>query len=349
MAGNDFGILENVAPGTPLRDAIDLIVQQETGALVVLGANSRVDHLASGGFRLADADFSAQRLAELAKMDGAILLTADASRIVAANVQLNPNPSLATVETGMRHRTAERVAKDTGSAVIAVSEGRESASVYVGDSVYVLQDATSILAEANQALLSLERFRRQLTDAERTLTRTEVAGTTIVRDAVRVLQRAALVRALGRDLDRLAVQLGGEGQLVRLQVADLVEGVNASMELVYRDYTGSRAKLPKPLAAIQELALADLDDMTAVGSAADLGALESSVSPRGLRALHGVPRLPDAVQSALLSKFGTLAKLLQATASDFERMEGIGRSRARQLERYFQQLADLVPHLVDDD
>ena len=349
MAGNDFGFLENVAPGTPLRDAIGLIIQQDTGALIVLGANSSVDGLASGGFRLPETEFSAQRLAELAKMDGAILLNSDASRIVAANVQLNPDPALATVETGMRHRTADRVARETGSAVIAVSEGRELATVYIGESRYELQDATSLLAEANQALLSLERFRRQLTEAERTLTRTEVAGTTVVRDVVRVLQRGALVLALGRDLDRLAVQLGAEGQLVRLQVADLVWDVDRTMELVYRDYSGSRAKRPKPLRAIQELAITDLDDLTAVGSAADLGSVDTSVTPRGLRAPDGVPRLPDAVQSALMSRFSRFRDLVGATAADFERIEGIGRSRARQLERYFQRLADLTPHLDDDD
>ncbi len=346
---NDLTIREMVAPGTPLRGAIGLIVQQNTGALIVLGTNSIVEGLSSGGFRFADAEFTPQRLAELAKMDGAILLDEKAHHIVAANVQLNPDIDVATYETGMRQRTAERVARQTGHAVIAVSEGRDSATIYVGDARFELQDATSLLAEANQSLLSLERFRRQLAESEDHLTHTEVAGTTLVRDVVRLLQRAALVARLGTDLDRYAVQLGEEGQLLRLQVADLVWGVDRLSELVFRDYSSSRAKSPRQLQALKDLALGDLDDLAQVASAADLGPMDAAVHPQGVRALDGVPRLPDGVTGALLDHFDGLSGLLRASVSEFEQIEGIGRSRARQLRRYFDRMLDISPHMIDED
>ncbi len=350
MAGdNDFSVLRRLAPGTPLRDGINLIVQQESGALIVLGGGPQVESLGSGGFRLTDGDFSPQRLAELAKMDGAILLTEEADQILGANIQLNPNPDLRTYETGMRHRTAERMAHQTGEAVIAVSEGRDSATVYIGDSRYELRTVTSLLAEANQSMLTLERFRRQLTESESHLTRTEVAGTTVVRDVARLFQRAVLVLHLGSDLDRLAVELGKDGQLLRLQIADLLWGVDRLLELVYRDYSGSRARVPKPLKALEALVVSDLDDLGKVSTAADLGSMDSAIVPRGLRALDGMPRLPEAVSSALLARFRGFEEMLRADVGDFEKIDGVGRSRARQLRRYFERMLDLSSHLIEDD
>jgi diadenylate cyclase len=346
---NDFGILKKVAPGTPLRDAISLIVQQESGALVVLGTDPLMESLISGGFRLADADFSSQRLAELAKMDGAILLDATGDQILAANVQLNPDTNIETHETGMRQRTAERVARQTGRPVIAVSEGRETATVYVGDHRYNLQTTTMLLAQANQSMLTLERFRRQLAESEADLTRSEVAGTTLVRDLVWLFQRAALVLHLGVELDRYAVEMGAEGQLLRLQIGDLVWGVDQLLELVYRDYTGSRAKSPKALATLRSLGLGDLDDLASVASAVDIGPMDASVRPRGLRALAGMPRLPEALSSALLSEFDGLEAMLRADVSDFEAIDGIGRSRARQLRRYFDGMLAMSHHLIEED
>lgn len=346
---NDFGILKQVAPGTPLRDAISLIVQQETGALIVLGTDSLMESLISGGFRLLDAEFSSQRLAELAKMDGAILLDAAAGQILAANIQLSPDPDVETHETGMRQRTAERVARQTGRPVIAVSEGRESATVYVGDRRYNLQTTTMLLAQAHQSMLTLERFRRQLTESEDGLTRSEVAGTTLVRDLVWLFQRAALVLHLGAELDRYAVELGAEGQLLRLQISDLVWGVDRLLELVYRDYTGSRAKSPRALASLKAMELGDLEDLANVAAAVDLGPLDGSVRPRGLRALAGMPRLPDSVSSALLSDFDGLEAMLRADVSAFEGIGGIGRSRARQLRRYFDGMLAMSPHLIEED
>lgn len=346
---SDFRLLQQVAPGTALRDAIELIIKQDTGGLIVLGADATIDGLVSGGFDLSGAAFTPQKLAELAKMDGAIVLDEQAERILKANVQLNPDPSIETNETGMRRRAAERVAKQTGRPVVAVSEGREVAIVYTNGSRYVLQAPTSVLAQANQNLQTLERFRRRLDEAEARLTRSEVGDTVVVRDVIVALQRAALVLRLGEHLTNYAVELGDESQLLSLQIADLVTGVDHRMELVYRDYSRSRAQRPRALDRLTELALNDLNDLTRVASAVDLGPLDSQAAPQGLRILADVPRLPDAVEAALLGHFSDFQVMLHASANELGEVEGVGRARARQLRRYFDRLLELSPGLSEDE
>ncbi len=345
----DFKILRQVAPGTELREAIELIIRQDTGALIVLGGGAQIDSLSSGGFGLERARFTPQRLAELAKMDGAIILDGEAEHILKANVQLNPDPAIETAETGMRNRTAERVALQTEHPVISVSEGRESATVYTVNGRYELQSPTVVLAQANQSVQSLERLRRRLEEAVERLSRAEATGSVQVHDVIAPLQRAALVRRLGRDLDIYAVELGDEGQLLRLQISELVSGADHLIDLVYRDYSGSRAKRPDALRELGRLPLSDLADLNTVASVLDLGSLDAHVRPRGKRVLDGVPRLPDSVETALLDHFDSLEAMLAADEAELAKVEGVGRARARQLRRYFDRMLDLTHHLAIEE
>ncbi|MFH1104852.1 MAG: DNA integrity scanning diadenylate cyclase DisA [Actinomycetota bacterium] len=343
MASRDpaLDVLRAVAPGTPLRNAIELILRQETGALIVLGYGRDVEAICSGGFHLDGADFAPARLAELAKMDGAVITDEAAEVIYRANVHLIPDSSIATSETGTRHRTAERVAVQTGRPVIVVSEGRQTVNVYVGSTQLELRSPTTLLAQANQNLLTLERFRRRLTDDEDRLTQLEVDDIVVFRDVIKLLQRAALVRRIGRDLDHYAVELGGEGELIRLQLVDLITGVAEMAELVYADY--SRAYPPKrrqPLDLLEALSTEFLSDDTKVAAQLDLGGQENPARSRGLRVLARIPRLPDAVKASLVSHFTTFQKLLYAGVGELDQVEGVGRTRARQLRRYFDRLLD---------
>lgn len=334
-------VLRALAPGTRLRNAIELILRQETGALLVLGYGRDIEAICTGGFHLDGADFTPARLAELAKMDGAVVTDEAAEVIYRANVHLIPDPSIETGETGTRHRTAERVAVQTGRAVVVVSEGRQSVTVYVGTSNFELRSPTTLLAQANQNLLTLERFRRRLTDDEDRLTQLEVDDIVVNRDVVQFLQRAALVRRIGSDLEHYAVELGGEGGLIQLQLVDLLTGVGTVSELVYSDY--SRKHPPKklqPLALLERLSTEHLSDESRVASLLDLGAMESPVRPRGFRVLARIPRLPDAVKASLVGHFGGLQKLLYATVGELDQVEGVGRTRARQLRHYFDRLLD---------
>ncbi len=332
-----------VAPGTRLREALELILQQDSGALIVLGSREAVDGICSGGFDLDGAVFTPQRLAELAKMDGAIVVDAEVRYILKANVHLIPDPSITTEETGTRHRTAERVARQTKLPVVSVSEGRSKASVFSGAGKYELQSPTSLLAHANQSIQSLERFRRRFDDAEEQLTKAEVDDVAITRDVVLPLQRAALVVRLGADLERVAVELGREGDLIRLQLADLTEGIDGAADLIYNDYGKKSAIRSNQLDRLGDVPTEALYDIGKVASALSLGSLESHVRPRGYRILSRVPRLPETVKSSLIDHFGDFQKMLHASVGDFDQVDGVGSTRAHHLRHYFDQLLSLSP------
>jgi len=341
MTARDPSLLRSLAPGTVLRNAVELILRQESGALVILGYGPDIEAICSGGFHLNGADFSPARLAELAKMDGAVITDEGAEVIYRANVHLIPDSSIDTSETGTRHRTAERVARQTGRSVIVVSEGRATVTVYGSSGKYELRSPTVLLAQANQNLLTLERFRRRLTEVENRLTQLEVDDITTYRDVVLLMQRAALVRRIASDLEHYAVELGGEGNLIRIQLADLIAGVAETAEIVYADY--SRSSPPadeQPLELIADLDTAHLSDPHRVAAPLDFGPLDHQARPRGYRILSRVPRLPDAVRRSLVDHFETLQPLLTASVSELDEVEGVGRTRARQLRHYFDRLLD---------
>lgn len=330
-----------LAPGTPLRNAIELILRQETGALIVLGYGRDVEELCSGGFHLDGADFGPARLAELAKMDGAVITDEEAEVIYRANVHLLPDATIATNETGTRHRTGERVAAQTGRPVVVVSEGRQTVTVYAGVTQFELRSPTKLLAQANQNLLTLERFRRRLVEEEERLTQLEVDDIAVYRDVVQFLHRAALVKRVGSDLEHYAVELGGEGQLIRIQIDDLLQGVDDMAALVYADHVRKYPpKTPQPLDILNTLTTEQLSEEARVAAALDLGAQESASRARGYRVLARIPRLPDAVKDSLVARFTSLQGLLHASISDLDDVEGVGRARARQLRHYFDRLLD---------
>ena len=252
-------VLATIAPGTTLRDALERIVQHGTGALVVLGTGPEVESITSGGFKLEDAAFTPAKLAELAKMDGGIILDDACENILWANAHLLPNPNVSTVETGARFRTAERVAKETGKPIVAVSEERNVVTVFFGDEKRELQSPSQLLGRINQDLQTLERFRRQLDEAEAELTRLEVLDQVTLRDAIAVIQRAELVRRIGAQVAGAAVALGDEGGLVDLQHTDLVIGVEELRDLVTRDYVrGGKRGAIAALQALEHLPRSDL-------------------------------------------------------------------------------------------
>jgi diadenylate cyclase len=326
------------ATGTALRDGLERILRGNTGALIVLGHDKGVEGLSTGGFQL-DVDFSAQRLRELAKMDGAVVITGDLSKIVRASVQLVPDPSIPTEETGTRHRTAERVAKQTGNPVISVSQSMRIIALYVG----------GILSRANQALATLERYKLRLDEVAGTLSALEIEDLVTVRDAMAVSQRLEMVRRIATEIEGYVVELGTDGRLLSLQLEELMAGVDSERELVVRDYlvTGSGRKarrLEDAMAELGNLSAADLLDLQlvarAVGFPAGIEALETAVSPRGYRLLAKVPRLPGLVVDRLVEHFGGLQKLLAAGIDDLQAVEGVGETRARSVREGLSRLAE---------
>ena len=227
-----------MAPGTPLRDGIDRIVRAKMGALVVVGDEPNVLAICSGGFLL-DAEFTPQRLSELAKMDGAIIVSTDASRIARANVHLVPDPTVPTSETGTRHRTAERVAVSLGVPVISVSEEMSVINVYAGGMKRQLQDIGRLLDRANQALQTLERYKAKLDDATSALTALEIEDVVTVRDVAAVVQRGDMVRQIAAEIETMIIELGVDARLLRLQLDEVFTSLDDELDLVH-------GRLPRP-------------------------------------------------------------------------------------------------------
>ena len=334
-----------IAPGTSLRDGLERILRGRTGALIVVGNDKVVEGILTGGFTL-DVPFSATALRELAKMDGAIVLDRDIARIYRANVHLMPDHTIPSEETGTRHRTADRVAKQTGAPVISVSQSMHIIAVYVGAIRYVLEDSGQILARANQALATLERYKVRLDEVSSTLSALEIEDLVTVRDVAVVAQRLEMVSRIAREIDDYVNELGTDGRLLSLQLEELVTGVEAERELVVRDYQAGgrpyeaarggprRARGPLP---------AELVDIACVAQALGLGQgehLDGAVTPRGHRLLAKVPRLPTTVVDRLVEHFETLQKLLSASVEDLQTVDGVGELRARSVREGLSRLAE---------
>jgi diadenylate cyclase len=337
--------LASIAPGTVLRDGLERILRGRTGALLVLGSDKIIDSISTGGFTL-DIQFTPTGLRELAKMDGAIILEKDASRILHAAVHLMPDPSIHSDETGTRHRTADRVARQSGFPVISVSQSMQIIAVYVGGTRYVLEDSGSILSRANQALATLERYKLRLDEVSSTLSALEIEDLVTIRDVAMVAQRLEMVTRIAREIEDYVLELGSDGRLLSLQLDELVTGVDIERELVIRDYlpTTRRArKAQDVLAELEGLSPADLVDVAAVARALGLGAtehLDGAVTPRGYRLLAKVPRLPGAVVDRLVDHFGSLQKLLSASIEDLQTVDGVGELRARSVREGLSRLAE---------
>jgi diadenylate cyclase len=334
-----------IAPGTPLRDGLERILRGRTGALIVLGHDKVVDSISTGGFQL-DVPFTSTGLRELAKMDGAIIIDTGITRIIRAAVHLMPDHTIPSNETGTRHRTADRVAKQTGYPVISVSQSMQIIAAYVGATRHVIEDSGQILSRANQAIATLERYKLRLDEVTATLSALEIEDLVTVRDVAVVAQRLEMVTRIAREIEDYVLELGTDGRLLALQLEELVSGVDVERELVVRDYLprGRRAKGAEGLLAqLEALSPAELVDPAnaarVLGLSTDL-ALDGAVTPRGYRLLAKVPRLPGAVVDRLVDHFGTLQKLLTATIDDLQAVDGVGELRARSVREGLSRLAE---------
>jgi diadenylate cyclase len=331
-----------LAPGSPLREGIERIIASGRGALMVVGWTPEVEPIVSGGFVI-DIGATSQRVAELAKMDGALVLDADATRILRANVHLVPDPSIETAETGTRHRSAERTARQTNLPVIAVSESMGIVNLYYGASKHVVEDVSALLYRANQALSTLERYRSRLDEVSATLSAREVEDSVTVRDVVLTLQRAEMLRRIALEVEDHVIELGSEGRLIQLQLDELVGAVADERELIVRDYLADRRrKLSKVLRDIGELTTDELLDAERVAATLSYPEeeLERGVTPRGYRLLSRIPRLPAAIVERLVEEFAALPRIMEATISELDDVEGVGEARARSIQDGLRRLAE---------
>lgn len=337
-----------LAPGTALRDGLERILRGRTGALIVLGYDDSVESICDGGFAL-DVRYAPTRLRELSKMDGAVVLSTDGERIVRANVQLVPDASLPTDESGTRHRSAERTAIQTAYPVISVSHSMNIVTVYVAGERHVVTDSATILSRANQAIATLERYKTRLDEVSRQLSTAEIEDFVTLRDVMTVVHRLEMVRRIGLEIDYDTVELGTDGRQLRLQLEELLGGNDAARELIVRDYHAnpeapSRGQVVATLEALDALSDTELLDFTALarvfGYPSTAEAQDSALSSRGYRAMAGIPRLQFAHVDLLVRTFGSLQGLLAASATDLQSVDGIGAIWARHVREGLSQLAE---------
>lgn len=338
--------LARVAPGTHLRDGLERILRGRTGALIVLGFDRTVDSICSGGFDIG-INFSPTRLRELAKMDGAIVCDKDASNILRAGVQLVPDHTIDTQESGTRHRTAERVAIQTGFPVISVSQSMQIIALYINGLRHVLEGSEPVLARANQALATLERYRARLDQVTGSLSALEIEAMVTVRDVAVTLQRQEMVRRISEEISQYVLELGVDGRLLSLQVEELTTGLGPGSEMVLRDYLdlGERPLVAEEqLAKLQGFSSTDLIDLGTIASVVGFNpssdSLDAVVQPKGFRLLSGIKAVPPAVANRLVEHFGGLQNLMAANIDDLMAVDGIGEQRARTVREGLSRIAE---------
>lgn len=340
-------LLRLVAPGTPFRDGLENVLRAKTGALIVVGLSDEVKEVVDGGFSI-NCEFSPNYLYELAKMDGAIILSEDLKRILYANTQLIPSSSIPSTETGIRHRTAERFAKQTGKLVVSISQRRNIITLYQGSLRYSLKDMGFILTKANQAIRTLERYQSVLSQALTNLSALEFEELVTLQEVAYVLQRWELLQRIKTEILRYVNELGTEGRLIRMQMEELIVGLEDEglrlMADYIKEYTPNKvSELQANLKRLNNEELLDaLNIVKLLGYSSTMLQGDEAVSSRGYRILAKIPRLPQAIMNNLVERFGKLSVILLASADELDAVEGIGEVRARSIRDGLRRIQEQV-------
>lgn len=338
-------ILKLIAPGTPIRDGLENILKAKTGALIVISDTKEVLDLVDGGFRL-DIDYTSSRLYELAKMDGAIVLSADFKKILYANTQLIPDSSIITTETGTRHRTAERTAKQTGALVISISQRRSIITIFKGNERYVLEDTSKVISKANQALQTVEKYKKVFDSKLSLLNEYEFNDIVTLENVIISIQRAEMVRKMVEEVERAIFELGDEGRLLEIQLKELVGDLENEELLIVKDYISpSKKKLPdKILEEIEKLNHEDLMKSDKIAKMLGYQDFENydevGVYTRGYRVLNKIPRMPSNIVDNLVKSFKSFQHILAADIPQLDEVEGIGEVRARTIKQSLKRMQE---------
>lgn len=338
------GILKLMSSGTALREGLENILRAKTGGLIVIGDNEEVMNIVDGGFNI-NSEYSPAYVYELAKMDGAIVLSSDLKRIIYANTQLVPDHTLSTYETGTRHRTANRVAKQTGNIVIAISQRRNIITIYKNDLKYVLQESSVILARANQAIQTLEKYVNVLERVINNLNLLEYQDLTTIFDVVTAIQRTEMVMRVVEEIKRYIVELGNEGRLILMQLSELIRFIERDGILLIRDYCKEGMDYNEIYRDIQRLTaeeLVDLDLIAKLLGYPSLSLTDTLISPKGYRILFKVPRVPVSVIENLVKHFKELKFVIAADTNALDQVEGIGEARAKAIRSGLKRIKEQI-------
>ncbi len=337
-------VLKIMCPGTQLREGLENILRAKTGGLIVVGDDEEVMKLVDGGFYI-NSEYTPSYVYELAKMDGAIVITEDLKKIVCANAQLIPDSSIPTYETGTRHRTAHRVARQTNNIVIAISQRRNIITMYKGDIKYVLRESSIILGKANQAIQTLEKYVAVLERVINNLNILEFQDLTTTFDVVTAVQRTEMVMRIVEEINMYILELGNEGRLISMQLNELIKHIERDGILLIKDYCKDGLKYTEVYEYIQKLNATELLDLDAISRALGYGGIplmDTLISPKGYRVLSKVPRIPANVIDNLIKEFKELSNIVDADIIDLDNVEGIGDARATAIKDGLKRIKEHV-------
>lgn len=338
-------ILKIIAPGTPLREGLDNILKAKTGALIIIGDTKEVLEITDGGFKINEA-YTPARLYELAKMDGAIVLSKDLKTILLANTQVIPSSKILTEETGTRHRTAERAAKQTGELVISISQRRNIITVFKDDFRYVIEDTSKIITRANQALQTLENYKKVFDTKLATLNEYEFNDIVTLDNVITCLQRVEMVMKIAEEVKRAIYELGDDGLLVKMQLEELIEDLPEEELLIIKDYIAPNRRLTpeKVLQSIKEEMQNELKDQNKIAKLLGYDIFENyeevAVYPKGYRILNKIPRMPSTIVTNLVKTFKSFQHILVADIKKLDEVEGIGEIRARTIKQSLKRMQE---------
>lgn len=339
-------ILKMVAPGTDLREGLDNILKARTGGLIVISDSPEVVKLADGGFKI-DEDYSPAKIYELAKMDGAIVLSKDAKKILLANTQLVPDSTIPTVETGTRHRSGERVAKQTNELVVSISQRRNIITLFKGNTRYVINESAKVLARANQAMQTLEKYKVAFDDIISIINEFEFDDIVTLQNVVTAIQRAELSMRVVSEVNGYIIELGDEGRLIELQLDELSKDVEEAENLLIRDYLVEPLTAEQIVEDISSLSRNELMDSNNI--ARKLGyvnidkALDDIEIPsRGYRQLSKIPKTPISVIENMNKKLGDFQHIIRATIDELDDVDGIGEIRAQNIKQGIKRMHEQV-------
>lgn len=318
--------VRQTAPGTALRMALDMIIDGHLGALICIGDTENVLAAGDSGFKL-DVSFTANRLFELCKMDGAVIIDKDLTQILRANYHLNPDPSLPTTETGTRHRTAARMSLLTGATVISVSERRSVVNVYVDGKGFQLRPVQEVMAESNQLLTAMLSSRTQLDRRLVRLSSLEFDNSVTLSDITSVFYLFETLLTEGKSLDACILELGREAKATQLQRDELLAGVDDMYTLTVRDYArdSSEENAATIRSRFSDYENAQLRSPKRIGELLGFDDLreDSVMRPLGLRTLSRVSVVREGVADQLLDEYGSLQEVLEAVEDDPKRLEEV--------------------------
>ncbi|MGL5245630.1 MAG: DNA integrity scanning diadenylate cyclase DisA, partial [Sarcina sp.] len=259
--------------------------------------------------------------------------------------QLMPDQCISTYETGTRHRTAQRVAKQTGNVAIAISQRRNIITIYKSDIKYVLRDSSVVLSKANQAIQTLEKYVAVLERVINNLNILEFQDLATLFDVVTAIQRTEMVMRIVQEIEGYIIELGNEGRLISMQLNELVRSIEQDGILLIRDYCTDIVNYRDVYQSIQNLSSEDLLDLDQISR--ELGYIGKSlidtlVSPKGYRIVSKVPRIPSVVIENLVKHFKNLKYVLEAGTDELDQVEGIGEARARAIKNGLRRTREQV-------